>query len=39
MFWRFGSLELSLPVAVTAWLKLVWMRPVRRETNPGSFST
>ena len=28
MFWRFGSVEDSLPVAVIVWLKLVWMMPV-----------
>jgi hypothetical protein len=29
MFCRFGLLELSRPVAVTAWLNEVWIRPVR----------
>ena len=29
MFCRLGLLELSRPVAVTAWLNDVWMRPVR----------
>ena len=28
MFCRFGLLELSRPLAVTVWLKDVWMRPV-----------
>ena len=28
MFCRFGSLELSRPVAVTVWLNDVWIRPV-----------
>src|SRR3989304_3843398 len=28
MFWRFGSLLESLPVAVTVWLRDVWSLPV-----------
>ena len=27
MFCRFGSVEDSLPVAATVWLKVVWIRP------------
>ena len=27
MFWRFGSVLLSLPVAVTVWLNFPWIRP------------
>lgn len=28
MFWRLGEAEESRPVAVTSWLKDVWIRPV-----------
>ena len=35
MFCRFGSDELSRPVAAPVWLKLVWIRPVWRLTRGG----
>ena len=38
MFWRFGFDELSLPVAVWAWLKVVWIYPVTGEIKPGNGS-
>ncbi len=38
MFCRFGSEEESRPVAVTAWLKEVWMRPVSGLTSFGRAS-
>ena len=37
MFWRFGSVEDSRPVAVAAWWKVVWMRP-SCATSAGSVS-
>ena len=39
MFCRFGSHELSRPVAAVVWDKLVCTRPVSREINFGSEST
>ena len=39
MFWRFGSLEDSLPVAATVWLNEVWILPVDFFTSDGSAST
>src|SRR2546430_9756157 len=32
MFWRFGSLELSRPVAATPWLNDAWIRPSDRKS-------
>ena len=39
MFCRFGSLELSRPVAATTWLNDVWTRPVSGWIIAGSAST
>ena len=39
MFCKFGSLELSRPVAATVWLNDVWTRPVCGFTSAGSAST
>ena len=39
MFCRLGFVDERTPVAVTARLKEVWMRPVRRLTSWGSAST
>ena len=38
MFWRFGSLELSRPVAATPWLNEAWIRPSPGCTRSGSAS-
>jgi hypothetical protein len=38
MFWRFGLLDESRPVAATSWLNEVWMRPVAGLTSVGSES-
>ena len=38
MFCRFGFDDDSRPVAATAWLKDVWIRPSRGSTNRGSAS-
>ena len=35
MFWRFGSLELSRPVAATPWLNEAWTRPSSGATSVG----
>ena len=35
MFWRFGSLELSRPVAATTWLNEAWTRPSLGSTRRG----
>ena len=37
-FCRLGLEELSLPVAVSAWLKVVWTRPVTGDTKFGNGS-
>ena len=39
MFCRFGSLELSRPVAATVWLNEAWTRPVFGLTSAGRAST
>ena len=39
MFCKFGSLELSRPVAATVWLNDVWTRPVSGFTSAGRAST
>ena len=38
MFWRFGLLDDSRPVAATAWLNDVCSRPVAGFTSAGSAS-
>ena len=39
MFCKLGFVDERRPVAVTAWLNEVWMRPVERLTSWGSAST
>ena len=38
MFWTFGLLDDSRPVAATSWLNEVWMRPVVELIRVGSES-
>ena len=38
MFWRFGFVLESRPVAARTWLKVVWIRPSSGSISPGSES-